>query len=105
MLGTRQNNLYLTRYLFEGLGNVAKLLAPRANESALIRMGQGKAEISDEMARAIEEKLGLPRGWMDRDNDMLLRKLSPIHYQLVTHIKNMPEKQLQTLLDYFTSIK
>lgn len=90
-LGLRQKNLYLLRYFHEGLGNVAKALEPIVNESALIRMGQGKAEFSDDMARNIETKLGFPKGWMDRDNEMILRQMTCEEYDLVRSIVDVRE--------------
>ena len=47
--------------------------------------GQGKS-ISDDRARAIEKKLKLPAGWMDRDNTRLTSKLSADDFALVQKV-------------------
>lgn len=102
----RQQNLYLARYFFEGLGNLAKELSPLTNEAALIRMGQGKAEITDQMAREIEKQLDLPVGWMDRDNDSILRTLTSTDYtvlRLVMPLSHQAKEGLVSLLSSMVS--
>lgn len=103
-LGLRQKNLYLLRYFHEGLGNFAKVLEPIANEAALIRMGQGKAELSDDMARNIETNLDLPKGWMDRDNEMILKRMTSDEYDLVRALVDMPEDCKTTLITFLHTL-
>lgn len=103
-LGIRQKNLYLLRYFHEGLANVVIALKPLANEAALIRMGQGKAPISDNMARDIESKLDLPKGWMDRDNEMILKQMTAEEYDLVRAVVNIPEDCKAALIAFFHTL-
>lgn len=98
-LENRMKNLYLLRFFYETMGSVAKELNGIANESALIRMGQGKKEVSDATARSIESRLGLPEGWMDRDNEKILR-MSPTDHQLLLRAALLPEAKKRALIEF-----
>jgi hypothetical protein len=92
------------RYFYEGLGNVAKALEPLTNEAALIKMGQGKVEVTDDMAMNIENKLGLPAGWMDRDNEMILRRMTENDYDLLRVIANIPQESKTALISFLHTL-
>lgn len=96
MRNLRSRNLITLRYLYDGLGKLAKLLDPIANEAALIKMGQEKKEISDETSRKIEEVLGLPKNWMDRENDQLIM-MSELDYRIVKKIMSMADDKKRGL--------
>jgi hypothetical protein len=50
-----------------------KLSAVISNAAYLSKMATGDMEITDRKARAVEKELGLPVGWMDRDNVAFLK--------------------------------
>lgn len=100
----RTTNLHLARHLCDGLGKLAAALGPATNEAALIKMGQGKKAISDAMARDIEEKLGLPSGWMDRDNEGLM-KMESLDYALCKQILLVNENAKKGLLNFISSLR
>lgn len=99
----RKRNLNLARHLCDGLGNLATELTSVTNEAALIRMGQGKKEIANSMSKAIEEKLGLPPAWMDRDNEYLIR-MSQQEYAIHEKVSMLSEKSRQGLLSVLASL-
>lgn len=99
----RTTNLHLARHLCDGLGKLAATLGSATNETALIKMGQGKKAISDAMARDIEEKLGLPSGWMDRDNEGLM-KIERLDYALCKEILSLNENAKKGLLSFVSSL-
>lgn len=92
MHGNRNSNITLLRHVYDGLGNLARAIAPITNENSLMKMGRGDQEISDEVARKIEEKLSLPRNGMDRDNDAPI-KMSALEYQIYKKISLMTEEK------------
>ena len=100
----RTTNLHLARHLCDGLGKLAATLGPATNEAALIKMGQGKKAISDAIARDIEEKLGLPSGWMDRDNEGLM-KIEPLDYALCKQILSLNHNAKNGLLSFVSSLR
>jgi hypothetical protein len=102
-LELRAQNLHLARHLCGGLGNLAKELVPETNEAALIKMGQGKKEISDATAQLIEQRLGLPAAWMDRDNEILIR-ISAQEYAIHKRVSVLPEEAKQSLLILISSL-
>lgn len=101
MLSIRAINLSLLTYLYEHLYILAGELEPITNKAALIRMRQGEKEITDEMARRIEEKLALPGNWMDRDNHELIR-MSALDYRISKKVLTLTEKE-KCGLDAFIS--
>jgi hypothetical protein len=58
----------------------------------MFKMGQGEKEITDEVARSIEEKLNLPENWMDRNNEALM-KMSALDYRIYKNIASMTEEK------------
>jgi hypothetical protein len=100
----RATNLYLARHLCDGLGKLAAALGPATNEAALIKMGQGKKAVSDAMAKDIEEKLGLPSGWMDRDNEGLM-KIESLDYALCKQILSLNDNAKKGLLSFVSSLR
>lgn len=101
MLGIRSINLHLLSHLYGALWKLADELEPITNQAALIRMRQGEKEITDEMARRIEEKLALPGNWMDRDNHELIR-MSALDYRISKKVLTLTEKE-KCGLDAFIS--
>ena len=101
-LTLRTTNLHLTRHLCDGLGNLAAALDSITNEAALIRMGQEKKAITDTMARNIEQKLGLPSNWMDRDNESLIR-MTALDYEIHKQTSLLPEEAKRALLVFICS--
>lgn len=79
-------------------------IAGVTNEAALIKMGQGKKAMSDAMAKDIEEKLRLPTGWMDRDNEGLI-KMESLEYALCKQILLVNEKAKKGLLSFVSSMR
>jgi len=84
------------RHIYDGLGKLANELHPIANEADLIKMGQGKKEISDTMASRIEENLSLTREWMSRDNERFIT-LDEQNYRLISKIMALPEEKRHEL--------
>lgn len=99
----RIRNLHLARHLSGGLGNLTKELAVKTNETALIKMGQGEKEIPNSISRSIEEKLGLPSSWMDRDNELLIG-MSPLDYAIHQEVSALPEQTKHALLTFIASL-
>lgn len=97
----RTRNIFVLRHLYDGLGKLAKELVPIANEAALKKMDQGKKEISDEIARKIERKLGLPDNWMDRENDRLLT-MSELDYRIFKKISSMTDDKKRNLESFIS---
>ncbi|GAB3542868.1 hypothetical protein GCM10027343_15580 [Noviherbaspirillum agri] len=102
MNSIRSKNLILARSLFGGmLRGVTEALDSVINQTTLIKMGQGEKEITDSMARRIEQLLGLPINWMDRDNERLLR-MSLLDYEVYEQISLMPESAKKALGAFLT---
>jgi hypothetical protein len=99
----RQKNLFLTRYLYETLSNVSKKVKAVTNEAALVKMGQGKKSITDAIAREIESQLSLQVGWMDRDNDRLVRSLPTLDYEIAVRLHCLSQDEKEKLLAYVTT--
>lgn len=102
-LELRVQNLHLARHLCDGLYRLATELAPETNEAALIRMDQGKKEITDTTSQLIEQKLGLPAAWMDRDNKSLIR-MSAQEYAIHKRVSALPEEAKRGLLIFISSL-
>lgn len=97
----RMENLHLARHLCDGLGNLAAALAPITNEAALIKMGQGKKAITDVMARDIEQMLGVPCGWMDRNNEGLIR-LTALDHELFKQVSLLSDEAKKSLFEFIS---
>jgi hypothetical protein len=70
---TQSKNLDLIRWMNFGNARTAKLLSSViSNATYLSKMATGEMVIHGNEAVAIERKLNLPKGWMDRDNLELL---------------------------------
>lgn len=99
----RKRNLYLARYLYDGLGKLATELTSVTTQAELIRMGQGKKKITNSMSKAIEEKLELPPAWMDRDNEYLIR-MSPQEYAIHKKVLMLSAEGRRSLLSFLASL-
>jgi len=99
----RAQNLHLARHLCDGLGNLVAELAPSTNEAELIRMGQGKKDITNAVSQTIEQRLNLPPEWMDRDNEGLL-KMSPLDYAIHKKISLLPGEAKEALLAFVAAL-
>lgn len=99
----RIKNLHLARHLSDGLGKLAAVLGNATNEAALIKMGQGKSPISDDLASIIEMKLELPRGWMSRDNGKLIQ-MESVDAAIHKQIAPLSEETKKSLLSLLSSI-
>jgi plasmid maintenance system antidote protein VapI len=94
----RRKNLMIARALHEGLlGNLAKAFGPSMSEATLSRLSNGNTEITDTLARQIEQKLGLAEYWLDRDNESLLR-MSYIDHQVHLQTARLPDDKKQHLI-------
>lgn len=102
-LELRARNLHLARHLCDGLGKLATKLDPETNEAALIKMGQGQKEITDSTSQLIEQRLGLPAAWMDRDNESLIR-MSAEEYAIHKRVLALSEEAKQSLLILISSL-
>jgi len=69
----RAFNFGLLRQLQGGHKTLAKKLDGIANWKYISDFALGTRTVSDYTARAIEDRLNLPRGWLDRDNAAFLK--------------------------------
>jgi len=101
---TRSTNLDLIRWMNFGHENTAKLLSSVISNAAyLSKMATGDMEITDRRARSIEKELGLPLGWMDRDNVAFL-KTPKDDYSLLQAIARLPSEAKVHLEKFATSL-
>ena len=100
----RSRNLNLVRWLNFGHEHICKILAPIANKNYVSKMATGDREITDHMARRIEELTNMPEKWIDRDNDALLQ-MSSLDHALHTNISSLPETTKITLLAFVETLK
>jgi len=96
-ISLRSRNLDLIRGIFHGHQSVLKQLAGFTNSTYLSQMAWGKRPIDDAQARTIESKMGLPKGWMDRDNIRALHT-SDSDYTLCEKVVRLPDAKKQALL-------
>ena len=86
----RAQNLYIARAIFGTQVEIAQRINKNDHNlnSTLTRQANGSRQITDDDARHYEEKLGLPKGWFDRDNMMLL-KVTGEEYRLFEQIHSL----------------
>jgi plasmid maintenance system antidote protein VapI len=102
-MNLRQKNLMLARSLFGGMfGNLARAFGPSMSTTALSRMSTGEAEITDTVARRIEQKLGLAEYWLDRDNDSLLR-MGYLDHQVHLQTSRLPDDKKRNLISLLSA--
>jgi plasmid maintenance system antidote protein VapI len=94
----RRKNLMIARALYSGkLDNLSKAFGPSMSVAALSRMSTGDTDITDTIARRIEQKLELAEFWLDRDNEALLR-MSYIDHQVHQQTTHLPDDKKQHLI-------
>jgi hypothetical protein len=104
-LAIRRKNLILARALYgDSLQNLSKAVGSLISTSMLSRMSTGDSEISDTLARRIEQKLGLAEYWLDRDNHGLL-KMDSMDYQVHEKATQLPDDKKQHLIALLTPAK
>ena len=92
----RSENLDLLRHIGGGHYPLAKRLNSTTNAAYLSKMATGQKEISDYQARRIEELLELPRGWMDRNHEVV-HQMSLLLYEIWTSVSELPLEKQQAL--------
>lgn len=96
---TRSENLDLIRHLNITHKNTATKLAGVTNENYIGKMARGEMEIIDYDARKIEKVLGLPDGWMDRDNLALLN-MSKVDFAIYSCLRGQSETAKEGLVGF-----
>lgn len=66
-------------------------------------MALGSREISNSLARAIEEKLGLSEKWMDRDNRKFF-EMDTLDYEVCSRMLCLTKSTKSNLLDFLDSL-
>lgn len=89
-------NLLLLRHLCGSNAALVTALSPTIKAVSLKGMFGGNTTITDEIARAIEETVYLPIGWMDRDNEGVIR-MGTMDYEIHRRIATLPPKEKERL--------
>lgn len=94
----RSSSFNLIREL-RGANNVAERLRPFTNPAYLSEMAHGEREINDKNARLIEALMGLPIGWLDRDNEKNI-VMSSVDFEFHRLLKNYSEDAKVALVKF-----
>ncbi|TNC80196.1 MAG: hypothetical protein C9356_14815 [Oleiphilus sp.] len=100
----RSINLDLIRWLKGGQKPTAEKLAHVLNANYVSKMATGDKPISDETAREIERSLSLPNGWLDRDNEQIIRMANP-DYELLVSIRDKSEAAKKSLARFINDLQ
>jgi hypothetical protein len=96
----RSTNLNLARWMKGRHEELANKLSNISNWTYISKMITGQREIPEHTARAIEQALKFPNGWMDRNNIGLI-KMSELDFKIYGEIASLPEGRKEGLLKFF----
>jgi hypothetical protein len=99
---TRSNNLDLVRWMKGGHKPTAKLMSDFTNESYVSEMATGQRPIGDVCAKNIERAVGLPPGWLDRDNERVLT-MNSADYQLFQLASGLSKTSKEAVVNFFVN--
>jgi hypothetical protein len=100
----RSTNLDLIRWLKGGQKPTAEKLAHLLNANYVSKMATGDMPISDETAREIERSFSLPKGWLDRDNEQIIRMTNP-DYEVLVSIQDKSEAAKKSLSRFIDELQ
>lgn len=98
----RSRNLDLIRWLNSGHQPVVKKLIGLTNSAYISQMALGERPIETSNARSIETLLGMPKGWMDRDNVAIIQ-MQELDYALHEKVARLSEEGKKGLLALLTA--
>tara|TARA_R110001592_G_scaffold121_1_gene671 strand:- start:1065 stop:1382 length:318 start_codon:yes stop_codon:yes gene_type:complete len=105
MSSTRSENLKLIRLMnYTHEHTAEKLKSVVSNECKLSDLTNDKRPTDDHTARGIEKVLGLPKGWLDRDNMEIIKSMSQIDFDLVQKLSNISDEAKVGLYKFIDSI-
>ena len=100
---TRSKNVDLIRWLNNGHENTVKRLKYVTNSTYLSKMALGDMDVGDRKARSIERSLGMPVGWLDRDNVAALN-MSADEFELLQRLSSLQPEARTALLQFLSSV-
>lgn len=105
MSSIRSENLRLIRLMNHTHVNTAeKLKSVVSNECKLSDLTNDKKPTDDYTARGIENVLGLPIGWLDRDNMKIIKSMSQMDFELVQKLSKLSDEAKDGLSKFIASI-
>ena len=103
MASTSSNHLDFLRWKYGTHEALQKELHGILSWNELSEFSLGKKQIPPYQARAVEEKLSLPKGWLDREN-LSLAEVSNTEYELIRQIQSTTPDVKSALLQLLTAV-